>query len=175
MLVDMIDRLTPQCQPHLRSNANKTTVLRKAVIGLKWAMTPIENITAVKYTFEGFVIALREHLQLDKKLPSSRSVHDGMQRSYEDPLSQRYGRNPKHVSKHQATKTGLQHGSNQLPKLFSKSQAGDVFVISVTRTGLPVTGANQEKFRLTAEISFREAGQQCTLCPNLYKISKMKH
>ena len=61
-IIDIIERLTPQCQPQFRSDANKITYLRKAVMGFSWAMTPIGNIITAKYTFNGFVTALREHL-----------------------------------------------------------------------------------------------------------------
>lgn len=93
-LVDMIERLAPQCQPQFCSDVNKTNYLRKALIGFKWAMTPIRNIITAKYTFNGFVTALREHLQLDNELSSFSSLHGVRQSPREGTFFQRYGRNP---------------------------------------------------------------------------------
>ena len=98
-IIDLIERLTPQCQPQFRSDANKINYLRKAVMGFSWAMTPIGNIITAKYSFNGFVTALREHLQLEnevKMTPVSSSTH------YTDggTYHQQYGRRPKFVQKH---------------------------------------------------------------------------
>lgn len=116
-LVDVIERLMPQCQPQFRSGANNITFLRRAVIAFKWAMTPIGSIITAKYTFTSFVNALREHLQLDSELSSRRSVHDGMQRFHEHTFFQPQGRNQRYSCKHPTTETGLRHGSNPLAKL----------------------------------------------------------
>ena len=70
-IIDLLERLTPQCQPQLRSDANKIHYLRKAVMGFSWAMTPIGNITTANYTFNSFVTALKEHIKLENELKTS--------------------------------------------------------------------------------------------------------
>ena len=67
-IISLIERLTPQCQPQFRSDSNKINYLRKAVLGFKWAMTPVGNIVTARYSFNGFVTALREHLQLEAEV-----------------------------------------------------------------------------------------------------------
>ena len=100
-IVDLIERLTPQCQPQFRSGANKISYLRKAVLGFNWAMVPIGNIITAKYSFNSFVTALREHLQVENEVSLSNSSAVG---SFKETLNgtfhQRYGRHPKQVRKY---------------------------------------------------------------------------
>ena len=98
-IIDLIERLTPQCQLQFRSDANKINYLRKAVMGFSWAMTPIGNIITAKYYFNGFITALREHLQTEnevKMVPASASTQYNVGGTYQ----QQYGRRPKFVQKH---------------------------------------------------------------------------
>ena len=99
-LVDVIERLTPQCQPQFRSDANKINYLRKAVLGFNWSMTPIGNIITAKYTFNGFVTALREHLQLESEVSLANPLGGSRRVPPESTFHQQYGRNPKFVRKH---------------------------------------------------------------------------
>ena len=98
-IIDLIERLSPQCQPQFRSDENKINYLRKAVMGFSWAMIPTGNIITAKYSFNGFVTALREHLQLEnevKMAPASANTHYADGGNYH----QQYGRRQKLVQKH---------------------------------------------------------------------------
>ena len=74
-IVTIIESMTPQCPPHFRSEPHKITYLRNAVLGQQWARTPISNIVTAQYTFNGFVTALRESMQLEEEIKSARSDH----------------------------------------------------------------------------------------------------
>ena len=121
-IIDLIERLTPQCQPQFRSDANKINYLRKAVMGFSWAMTPIGNIITAKYSFNGFVTALREHLQPESELkmaPVSANTHctDG------GTYHQQYGRRPKFVQKHgMPTHSGSSSRAPAPPGSFAESR-----------------------------------------------------
>lgn len=88
-IVEHINVLTPQGPPNFRSENNKIRYLRHAVLTKPWAERAIGNITTAKYSFNSFVTALREQLQLE--------VEKGLRAS--DPSSttfyQRYGRHPR--------------------------------------------------------------------------------
>lgn len=100
-IVDLIERLTPQCQPQFRSDANKISYLRKAVLGFNWAMVPIGNIITAKYSFNSFVTALREHLQLENEVSLSSSLAVGpFKETMNGTFHQRYRRHPRQVRKY---------------------------------------------------------------------------
>lgn len=79
-LADVIERLTPQCQPQLRSDANKINYLRKAVVGFNWSKTLIGNIITAKHALNGLVAALRERLQLESEVTLANPL-DGPRRA----------------------------------------------------------------------------------------------
>ena len=60
--------------------------LRSAVLDREWAQSPVSNITTARYTFNSFVTALREQLQLQAEKRSCGSIAHTMY--------QRYGRAP---------------------------------------------------------------------------------
>ena len=99
-IIDLIERLTPQCQPQFRSDANKINYLRKAIMGFSWAMVPIGNIITANYSFNGFVTALRGHLQPENEVKMARASANT---HYADggTYHQQYGRRPKLVQKHE--------------------------------------------------------------------------
>ena len=100
-IVEHINILTPQCPRDFRSDALKTRYLRAAVKGLPWAKTPVSHITTSKYTFNMFVTALRESLQIEQEFASTANNHPThiMSTPAELPAIsayyQRYGRDPK--------------------------------------------------------------------------------
>ena len=94
-IVTIIEMMTPQCPPHFRSEPHKITYLRNAVIGQQWSRTPISNIVTSHYTFNGFVTALRESMQLEEEIKSARS--DGLSTRPSGTFFQQYGRNPRYV------------------------------------------------------------------------------
>ena len=49
--------------PHFRSEPHKIGYLRKAVLGHTLSKTPMSNIVTAQYSFNGFINALREHMQ----------------------------------------------------------------------------------------------------------------
>ena len=99
-IIDILERLTPQCQPQFLSDANKFINLRKAVMGFSWAMTPIGNIITAKYKFNGFATALREYLQLDSEVKMSSISAAGSNFVKDGTYHQQYGRHPKFVQKY---------------------------------------------------------------------------
>ncbi|PXF40715.1 hypothetical protein BWQ96_09548 [Gracilariopsis chorda] len=63
-VLSIVEELSPQCRPHFWCEAHKFGYLRDAFRGLSWAKLPIGNIVPSNYTFNGFITALREGLQL---------------------------------------------------------------------------------------------------------------
>lgn len=47
------------------------------MIGFKWGIKQIVNIITARYTFNSFVNALREHLQISKEVWNSNSARNG--------------------------------------------------------------------------------------------------
>lgn len=62
-LAELADRLTPQYQPQFRSTTSKINFLRRAVLGFTWAFIRVTKVITCKYSFDGFVAALREQQQ----------------------------------------------------------------------------------------------------------------
>lgn len=65
-LVELNDLPTILCQPQSCSDGNKITFLRRSVHGLGWSLILIGIIITGRYTFDGLLTALRDHLQLAK-------------------------------------------------------------------------------------------------------------
>lgn len=93
--VTIIELMAPQCPPHFRSEPHKITYLKNAVIGQHWSRIPISNIVTSHFTFNGFVTALRESMQLEEEIKSARS--DGTPSRSSGTFFQQYGRNPRVV------------------------------------------------------------------------------
>ena len=94
-LVDKINSMVPQCPPEFRSEQNKIRFLRGSVLGMPWASNPIAQITTAKYSFNGFVTALRESLQLMREQVRIKPMPS---RAFSNEvLFQRYGRDPRQV------------------------------------------------------------------------------
>ena len=98
-LINLIEELTPQCQPQFRSDAHKVSFLRKAILGYAWAKGPISNIITSRYTFNAFVTALRESIQLENEI-SLASNTSTFHTLATDTHYQQYGRHPKSVRKY---------------------------------------------------------------------------
>ena len=99
-LVKRINRLSPQCPEGFRSEENKIQFLRDPVIGREWASQAISQITTSKYSFNGFVSALREGLQYTEELHRHKQVSPPpLSKDLGPLLYQQYGRSPPSVSK----------------------------------------------------------------------------
>ena len=99
-LVMRINRLTPQFPEGFRSEENKMQFLRDAVIGREWASQAISQITTSKYSFSGFVSALREVLQYSEELRRHKRVSSpSFGKDFGPLLYQQYGQPPRSVSK----------------------------------------------------------------------------
>ena len=131
-LVDLIERLTPQCQPQFRSDANKINYLRKAVLGFNWSMVPIGNIITAKYSFNGFVTALREHLQLENEVNVANPSFNGSRLNPVDgTFHSQYGRNPKHVRKYAPpVSRSKNHRSDSSSSTFEESRRKGICHVS---------------------------------------------
>lgn len=93
-IVTITEAMTPQCPPHFRSEPHEITYLWNAFLGQQWARTPISNIVTAQDTFNGFVTALPESMQLEEEIESARS---GKQRpSPSGVFIQQDGRNLRH-------------------------------------------------------------------------------
>ena len=95
-LIDRIVKLNPQCPQEFRTEKNRIRYLRSAVMKESWADNAISHITTGKYTFNRFVTALREQLQLARERGSiidSRVAGTFFSGSYPS-----YGRPPSDVS-----------------------------------------------------------------------------
>ena len=100
-VVSTIEEMAPQCPPHFRSEPHKIGYLRKAVLGHTWSKTPICNIVTAQYSFNAFITALREHMQLEEEILSvSRRTMDIRHSIADDTFVQQYGRNPRYVQKY---------------------------------------------------------------------------
>ena len=74
-IINVIEELTPHCQPQFRSDSLKIAYFRKAVIGLEWFKGPISSIISSRCTFNSFFTALRESIQLENEIRlSSNSI-----------------------------------------------------------------------------------------------------
>ena len=130
-IVNLIENLTPQCQPQFRSDSNKIVYLRKAVLGHEWAKGPISNIISSRYSFNGFVTALRESIQLQNELSLVTTTPDATHiSSLEDTHYQQYGRLPKFVRKH----NGPQRNNRSLSRGASRRQFSRSFEESRRRS-----------------------------------------
>ena len=115
-LINIIEELTPQCQPEFRTNAHKISFLRKAVLGYEWAKGPISNIITSRYTFNAFVTALRESIQLENEINLvSRPSAQTLLPATEDTHYQRYGRNPRSVRKFGPTQRDGRNNFRRIP------------------------------------------------------------
>ena len=97
-LVDKINNLNPQCPEEFRTEKHKIIFLRSAVMKQDWAKNAISQITTSKYSFNRFVTALREQLQLAEERGdlSKESSVTGTHHQYPVPL---YGRPPSQLSR----------------------------------------------------------------------------
>ena len=115
-IINLIEELTPQCQPQFRSDANKISYLRKAVLSYEWAKGPISNIITARYTFNSFVTALRESIQLNNEINlvshSPESTHLSLA---ENTHYQQYGRHPKFVRKYEPSQRSGKAPYRRLP------------------------------------------------------------
>eukprot|EP00171_Calliarthron_tuberculosum_P000598 IDg598t1 len=102
-LVDHISQLSPQSPAEFRSEPQKIRFLRNAIVDLDWAHQPLSQCTSAKYTYNSFVTALREALQLhmEKQRRSGRSPGT-FTVDYDDDFPQllydQYGQHPKRVN-----------------------------------------------------------------------------
>ena len=103
-VVNLIESLTPQCQPQFRSDANKIVYLRKLVLGYEWAKVPISNTISSRYTFNWFITALRESIRLQNELHLVTPTPNATQISSDEAHYQQYGRHPKFVRKHSGSR-----------------------------------------------------------------------
>ena len=58
-MVEYIERLEPKFPPGSRSNENKMSFPRSAVLSYEWALVPILDIVTHSYKFNAFVTALQ--------------------------------------------------------------------------------------------------------------------
>ena len=122
-IIDNLERLTPQCQPHFRSDANKINYIRKAVMRFSWAMTPIGNIITAKYMFNGFATALREHLQFESEVKMSSISAAGSNFVKDGTYHHQYGRHPTYFQKYGTpTRLTRSHRVPQSSDSFSASR-----------------------------------------------------
>lgn len=97
--VNHIEELAPQCHVYARSEGSKIEYLRKSVMGYEWSKNAIQNIVSSSYSFNEFVRALHEGLQLETELGLvSQPISIGVVAA--ETLFQHYDRNPCHVVKH---------------------------------------------------------------------------
>ena len=89
-LVDRLNALTPQCPKNFRHDSNKIRFLRSAVVGHPWASRAVGQITTAKFTFNTFVTALREGLQLHEEETANSSLGTIVS----ETMYQQYGRVP---------------------------------------------------------------------------------
>ena len=99
--VSIIEEMSPQCPPHFRSEPHRIGHHRNAVLGHSWSKTPISNIVTAQYSFNGFIKALREHMQRKEKIQNVSGRPTSIRHSHaDDTFVQQYGRNPKYVQKY---------------------------------------------------------------------------
>ena len=71
------------------------------LVGHSWSKTPISNIVTAQYSFNGFITALREHMQLEEEIQSVSGRPTSIRHSHaNDTFVQQYGRNLKYVQKY---------------------------------------------------------------------------
>lgn len=109
-LVNHIEDLSPQSPPHARTEGNKIECLRKAVRGYKWSDAVVRSVVSSNYTFNGFVTALREDIQVENDISL---LSTEIRMAEMDTLHQRNGRNPRHVQKHEHSQNERQGRSDR--------------------------------------------------------------
>ena len=67
-LVDFINALTLQLLNGFGDGKHKNRYLRRAVMGFDWARNPLTQLTTSQYSFEQFIMALNESIQLLNEL-----------------------------------------------------------------------------------------------------------
>ena len=93
-LVKRINTLAPKCPDGFRSHNNKIQFLSDSVIGNEWASQAISQITTPKYSFNGFVSALREGLKYGEEVKRHKSAACSTD---QQTFYQQYGRPPRSV------------------------------------------------------------------------------
>ena len=94
-IVTIIDTMTPEFPPHFRSEPHNINYFRNAFLRQHWARNPISNIITAQYTFNGFLTALRENMQLEEEIKLTQ--WDKHTCSPDGTFIQQYGTNSKHV------------------------------------------------------------------------------
>lgn len=74
---------------------------------MSWAKQTISNITTSKYTFNGFITALKKSLQLEEEIMDPNKSLD-TRSVEEETIYQRYARDPKLVRKYQPRNIGTE-------------------------------------------------------------------
>lgn len=73
-IINLIDDLSPQCQPYPRSEGNKIEYLPKNVFGNEWSKNAVRNIVYFNYSFNGFGTVINEDLQLKTEFNLANAV-----------------------------------------------------------------------------------------------------
>ena len=73
-MIKYLDHLVPQLAADFQTEAQKTRFLKNAVFGLEWSITPCKNISTAGYTYNQFVTALNESLQVQMDLDTFRGT-----------------------------------------------------------------------------------------------------
>ena len=73
-MIKHLDHLVPQLAADFQSGAHKTRILKNALFGLEWSITPCKSLSTAGFTYNQFVTALNESLQVQMDLYTFRGT-----------------------------------------------------------------------------------------------------
>lgn len=71
-LVDKIESPIPLTHPAYHFETHKVTFLKRAVVDQPWAKEAVKNINALNYSFNDFVTALHDTMQVEQELKTAK-------------------------------------------------------------------------------------------------------
>ena len=72
-MVEYLNNITPQLVDGFHTESNKIKYLHDAVLGKKWANTPLNNISTTQYNFDQLVLALNKSIQPEREIHKASS------------------------------------------------------------------------------------------------------
>lgn len=118
-LIERIDKLAPQLPTGFGDPPHKMRYLRKSVMNMSWARTPISHMTTAAYDYTQFIAALHESLQITRELPRS-NLNDTLYGQYlYDPMDVRKRDNARSAHEQHSFRRSRWRNSYRSPKKLS--------------------------------------------------------
>jgi len=103
-MISTIDSMVPQCPPAFRSDANKISFLRQAIIKQPWATHAVTKVDAGDVTWRQFTTDLHAALSLRREIDPGSDIRTHVTEADIDRKARvfmtKYGRDPRYTRKH---------------------------------------------------------------------------